>query len=89
MDLNAQEIESAIKDKLVEIADKLDADARSVGSDDIIPATGVLDSAGIFELITWYDLEYGLSLKEDEITIDNLGSLRRMADYALKRKSAP
>jgi acyl carrier protein len=88
MKLTTQEIEAAIKAKLVEIADKVDADARAVEAEDIIPATGVLDSAGIFELIAWYDHAYGLALKEEEITIDNLGSLRRMADYVLKRKAA-
>jgi D-alanine--poly(phosphoribitol) ligase subunit 2 len=88
MILTAHEIETAIKAKLVEIADKLDADARTVDAEDIIPATGVLDSAGIFELIAWYDRTYDLALREEEITIDNLGSLRRMTDYVLKRKSA-
>jgi hypothetical protein len=87
MKLDAQAIASAIKEKVIEIADKLDADARSLGEDEIIPATGLLDSAGIFELITWYDIRYEMSLKEEEITITNLGSIERMADYAIKRKS--
>jgi D-alanine--poly(phosphoribitol) ligase subunit 2 len=81
-------IAAAIKAKVVEIADTLDADARSITDDDLIPATGMLDSAGIFELITWYDLRYAMALKEEEINIDNLGSINKMANFVLKRKSA-
>jgi D-alanine--poly(phosphoribitol) ligase subunit 2 len=85
--LDARAIASAIKEKIIEIASGLGADARSVGEDEIIPATGLLDSAGIFELIAWYDIRYEMSLKEEEITISNLGSIEKMADYVVKRKS--
>jgi acyl carrier protein len=88
MKLDLPDLEAAIKQQLIAIADKLDADARSIEADDIIPATGVLDSAGIFELITWYDLRFELSLKEEEITIDNLGSIRKMANFVMQKKAA-
>jgi hypothetical protein len=88
MSFDKAEIEAAIKQKVVEIADKLDEDARGIGHDEIIPATGMLDSAGIFELITWYDLRYEMGLKEPEINIDNLGSIEKMASYVLHKKSA-
>jgi acyl carrier protein len=87
MDLDATRIRAAIRDKLVEIAEGLGADAASIGDDDIIPATGVLDSAAIFELVAWYELHFQLALKQEEINIDNLGSIHRMADYVLKRKA--
>jgi D-alanine--poly(phosphoribitol) ligase subunit 2 len=85
MKLDAQAIASAIKEKVIEIADSLEADARSLGDDEILPATGLLDSAGIFELIAWYDIHFEMSLKEEEITISNLGSIERMACYVIKR----
>jgi hypothetical protein len=88
MKLDIDEIQAAIRQQLVTIAEKLDVDATAIGDDDIIPATGLLDSAGIFELIVWYDTRYGLSLAEPEINIDNLGSIRRMASYAMKNKAA-
>jgi acyl carrier protein len=87
MTLDAQAIASAIKEKVIEIAERLDMDASSLGDDEIIPATGLLDSAGIFELITWYESQYEMSLGEDEITITNLGTINRMADYVIKRRS--
>lgn len=87
MDLDKHAIAMAIKEKVIDIADGLDADARFLDEKEIIPATGLLDSAGIFELITWYDIRYEMSLREEEITITNLGSLERMANYVLSRKS--
>ena len=39
------------------------------------------------ELVVWYERAYGLSLSQDEITIDNLGSVSAMTDYLLKRKA--
>lgn len=88
MKLDTDEVQAAIRQQVVAIAAKLDVDATSIGDDDIIPATGLMDSAGIFELIAWYDARYGLSLAEPEINIDNLGSIRRMAAYAMKKKAA-
>jgi acyl carrier protein len=88
MEWDASTIRTAIREKLIEIADGLGADARPVADEDIIPATGVLDSAGIFELIAWYEQRFDLILEQAEINIDNLGSVHRMADYVVKRKKA-
>lgn len=86
MTLEKSAIEAAIKQKIIAIADGLGCDASDLTTDDIIPATGYIDSAGLLELIAWYEKEYAIHLAEDEITIDNLGSLDAMANFVLKRK---
>jgi acyl carrier protein len=48
-------------------------DASEIGDDDIIPATGLLDSTAIIQLVVWYEQTYDLPLKQEEINIDNLG----------------
>jgi acyl carrier protein len=88
MELDPSKIRADIRDELIEIADGLGMDARGIGDEDIIPATGFLDSAGIFALIAWYEQRFGLTLAQEEINIENLGSVRRMADYVVKRKTA-
>ena len=61
-------------------------DASGLGDADIIPATGYLDSTAILELVVWYEQSYDFPLKQEEINIDNLGSINAMADFLLSRK---
>lgn len=87
MSLDKESIQAAIKQRIVEIAETLGSDASDLEPDEIIPATGYIDSAGLLDLIAWYEKHYGIQLAQDEITIDNLGSLSAMADFVLKRKN--
>lgn len=86
MILDKPAIELAIKNKIVEIADRMGDDASELQSEDIIPATGLIDSAGLLELIAWYEDHFQIRLAQEEITIDNLGTLSSMADFVLRRK---
>ena len=80
-------ITAGIRAKIVEIAAGLGIDAADFTDDDIIPATGLLDSAGVLELIVWYETEYHVPLKDDEINIDNLGSINAMTNFLLARRA--
>jgi acyl carrier protein len=86
MGLNKETIEAEIKAKVVEIAAQTGDDASDLALDDIIPATGLIDSTGLLELIAWYEKAYGVLLSQEEINIDNLGTLTRMAEFVLKKK---
>lgn len=86
MSLDKPAIELAIKNKIVEIADRMGDDASELQSEDIIPATGLIDSAGLLELVAWYEDHFQIRLAQEEITIDNLGTLSSMADFVLRRK---
>jgi len=83
--MEKSEIKAKIREKLAELASELGHDASQIRDDDIIPATGLVDSAGILGLVVWYESAFGLSLRQEEINIDNLGSIESMADYVLKR----
>jgi acyl carrier protein len=87
MSLDRNALKAAIRAKVIELAERIGADASELGDDDIIPASGALDSAAILELVVWYEAAYGLALKQDEINIDNLGSIGAMADFAIRRKT--
>lgn len=87
MSLDKAEIEQEIKSKIIEIVSVLGMDASGLGVEDIIPATGLVDSAALLELIAWFENHYAIPLSQEEITIDNLGSLSLMADFAIKKKS--
>lgn len=86
MSLNKVSIEAAIKAKIVEIAAQTGDDASELEPDEIIPATGLIDSTGLLELIAWYEKTYEIPLAQEEINIDNLGTLARMAEFVLRKK---
>jgi D-alanine--poly(phosphoribitol) ligase subunit 2 len=88
MAVDQESVKATIRAKIIELADQLGADARELGDDDIIPATGLLDSTGILELVVWYEREFDVPLQQDEINIDNLGSIDAMVGFLLKRKGA-
>ena len=86
MNLDRDEIKAALRAKVVELAKALDMDASGVADDDILPATGLLDSNAILELVVWFETTYDFPIKQEEINIDNLGSINAMADFLLSRK---
>jgi D-alanine--poly(phosphoribitol) ligase subunit 2 len=87
MTLDKDSIITAIKTKVMEIARTLDCDASDLQPDEIIPATGAIDSAGLLELLAWFESKYDLHIASEDFTIDNLGSMEMMANFLLKRKS--
>ena len=86
MDLDREAVKSSIRSKVIDLAKALNIDASSLGDADIIPATGYLDSTAMLELVVWYEQTYDFPLKQEEINIDNLGSINAMADFLLSRK---
>lgn len=62
--------------------------AASLDEDAILPETGLLDSAAIIELICWVEMEFGLDLQEEEITLENLGTIRRIAAFVNRNEIA-
>jgi len=85
--MDKTEIMNRIREKVIELARQIGTDASQVGDEEILPATGLLDSAGILGLVVWYEEAFGMHLEQEEINIDNLGSIASMADYVLKRKA--
>lgn len=86
MNLDTVAVQANIKAKIVALADMLGSDAADLLPDEIIPATGLIDSAALLELIAWFEAEYAFKIPADELTIDNLGSLATMAAYLRRRK---
>jgi acyl carrier protein len=86
MNLHRDEIKTALRAKVVDLARAIHLDASALTDDDILPATGLLDSNAILELVVWFETTYDFPIKQEEINIDNLGSINAMADFLLSRK---
>ena len=88
MNLDREAVKAAIRSQVIELARTLGMDASDISDDDIIPATGLLDSTAVLQLVVWYEQAYDLPLKQEEINIDNLGSINSMTEFLLARKAA-
>jgi len=49
---------------------------------------GIVDSSGVLELVTWIEDTFGFTVEIDQITPDDFGSLRRIADW-IRRSLLP
>lgn len=87
MTLSKSDIVAAIRGEVIRIASGLDIDASDLQSGEILPASGLIDSAGLLELISWFEQAYDFRIASEDFTIDNLGSLDLMADFLLSRKA--
>jgi acyl carrier protein len=50
--------------------------------------TGVLDSFGIVDLITFFECEFGLEIPDEDVTKEKMGSLLKMANYVALKMAA-
>jgi D-alanine--poly(phosphoribitol) ligase subunit 2 len=83
------EIKEAIRSKILELARELGRKARNIQDDEEIPATGLLDSAALMELVMWFENTYDLSVDQAEITMENFGTINAIASYWQRHAGKP
>jgi D-alanine--poly(phosphoribitol) ligase subunit 2 len=86
--MNASDPQAAIHARIVEIARQLGNDASQLRFDEEIPASGFLDSAGLMELMMWFETAYDLTIDQDDLTIANFGTIDAMVAYLQRIQSA-
>ena len=74
-----------IRGKVLELARARGVRGGELRDDEVIPETGLLDSAGIMELIVWYETRFDLEIDQDDLTIENFGTVNAMVDYLSRR----
>jgi len=79
--------QEAIRNQVIQIAKQLGKDARNLRSDQEIPGTGFLDSAGLMELMTWYETTYDLAIDQDDFTLENFGTVDAMVRYLARSRA--
>lgn len=60
--------------------------ARKIGDDDSLLESGVVDSLGILELVTYLDTEFGIQLADDELSPENFGSVNRISRFLVSKR---
>lgn len=57
----------------------------SFADDDSFLESGIIDSTGVLELVTFLESEYKVSIADDELVPDNLDSINRLVEF-IERK---
>jgi acyl carrier protein len=85
---NARDAQAAIHAQVVEIARQLGNDASKLKFDEEIPSSGLLDSAGLMELMMWFEAAYDMTIDQDDLTVANFGTIDAMVAYLARNQSA-
>ena len=78
---DAAQSRSAIRAKIIDLARRRGVDASRLLDSDVIPDTGVLDSVGILELITWFEMTFDLTIAQPDLSVENFGTVDAMVRY--------
>ncbi len=61
-------------------------DRAEVADEASLIASGLLDSTGVLELVTFLESEFGVVVAQDEMTPDNLETIERIANFVARKK---
>ena len=84
--MTTEQIRNEIHEKVIELAKAQGNKAAKLRYDEAIPETGLLDSAGLMGLIFWYEMQYSLSIDQQDLTLDNFGTVDAMTEYVLRKR---
>ncbi len=70
-----------IRSKVLGLARSRGLKAASLRDDEVIPETGLLDSAAIMELIVWLETRFDIEIDQADLTLENFGTVDAMVEY--------
>lgn len=63
-----------------------DAGDVSLGDDESLLDTGVIDSTGVLELVAFIENEFNIEVKDEELIPENFDSLTKIVQYLKMKK---
>jgi acyl carrier protein len=78
-----------IRNKILELARRRGLKTATIADDEVIPETGLLDSAGLMELIVWIETRFDIEIDQADVTIDNLGTIGAIVEYVTRAHARP
>ena len=55
---------------------------------DSLLGSGIIDSMGVMEVIAFIESEFGVEVGDEDVTEENLGSIRAISKYVVARSEA-
>jgi acyl carrier protein len=63
-------------------------DPAELADDALLVTSGLVDSTGVLEIISFVEEEFGVCVRDDETTPDNLESIERIASFVARKRQA-
>ena len=57
------------------------ARARTLADDDSLLESGIVDSLGVLDIVSFVESEFGISVADEDLIRENFGSIGRIAAY--------
>jgi acyl carrier protein len=83
-------VDTEIRAELTEfiVANYLFGDVtRAPRDDDALVEEGIIDSTGILELVEFLESHFGIEVSEAETVPQNLGSISRLTEFVMSKRS--
>ena len=80
-------IEDSVRNFILEEVNE-EASPQQLTNEHSLIENGVIDSLGIFQLVTFLEDEYGIDVMDDELVLSNFGTLQAIADYVRAKLEA-
>ena len=78
-----QEIRQFIRENFI-----LDEASHALAGDDSLTQTGVIDSMGVLEIVTFIESKYGFKVPDQDTVPENLDSINNLVRYVQTRQQA-
>ena len=82
--MSMNELRAKIRGFIVE--NFLFGDENGVKDDTSFLDEGIIDSTGILEMVSFLEEEFGISVEDEELVPENLGSINNVVAYLEKKK---
>jgi acyl carrier protein len=86
--LDQDKIESILSDFIKDLF-LVGLDAGVLNNDTSFLEKGIVDSTGIMELVGFVEQRFGIKVKDEELTPDNLDSIKKLAKFIRQKLSQP
>ena len=60
---------------------------EKIGDDESFLATGIIDSTGVLELVTFLEETYGIKVRDEDLVPENLDSINQVSTYLERVRS--
>ncbi len=77
------EIQNEIRDYIIE--NILFGDGEKLETDTSFQESGILDSLGLLEIITFVEEKFSIEIADSEVVPENLGTLRKISSFVKKK----
>jgi len=74
-------LQQSIRTKIIQLGQARGLGIANLDNDVLLLEAGVLDSASVLELVVWLEATLGVEIDLGALTIENFGSVNRMADF--------